>query len=635
MPKINLLSRDIAELIAAGEVIDRPASVVKELVENAIDAGAKNITVETKSGGSVYMRITDDGCGIRKEDVPTAFLRHATSKITAREDLNSIMTLGFRGEALASVAAVAKVEMMTKEKRETLGARYIIEGGEEKLFEDSGCPGGTTIIVRDLFYNVPARRKFLKRDVTESNAVTGIIQKIALSHPEIAFRVIRDNHPDFRSSGDGKLFSAVYSVYGREFADTLREVLPYTLRGVTVSGFTVRPLYSRPNRSFQTFFINGRFVRSVTCSAAIAQAYENLVMSGKFPACVLMLEMPAGIVDVNVHPTKAEVRFSDEKMIFDAVYFAVKNALMEDEKPYEIKLPAAAPHKAALPEDYSRNYTQTAISFRSRDDAQIIAAHEDAEDGEEPEENSGERAREFTPAECGEKQERRGESLTPAPLEEIPPLTADFSYITEAAFVRREEAPAQKAEPEPEIRVLGEVLGTYIIAEAENSLIMIDKHAVHERILFEELKANGGKPSAQLLLAPVRIMPGEEETSALCAAKKRLEEMGFFFDEEEAGGILLTAVPAALSGLDFDALICEIASKVLEARSDLSPAVLDDIRHTAACKAAIKAGDKNAHPELEALAKKVYRSPQLRHCPHGRPVMFAMTKSQIERQFRR
>lgn len=635
MPRINLLSRDIAELIAAGEVIDRPASVIKELVENSIDAGAKNITVEIKNGGSVYMRITDDGCGIPAQDVPTAFLRHATSKIISRGDLDSIMTLGFRGEALASVAAVARVELMTKERSETLGVRYRIEGGEEISREETGCPDGTMIIVRDLFYNIPARRKFLKKDVTEGNAVTGIIQKIALSHPEVAFRVLRDNHPDFRSSGDGKLYSAIYSVYGREFAETLREVTPYTLRGITVSGFTVRPLYSRPNRSFQTFFINGRFVRSATCSAAISQAYDNLVMTGKFPACVLMLEMPAKTVDVNVHPAKAEVRFSDEKVIFDAVFFAVKNALMEDERPYEMKL---AEKKTAEPIKYEPVYTQTAMTFRSRENEDIIANAAEDERENPPE---------APPAPRCENAIAPHVSVTPdeafpIPKDEAPPadispeIPDGFTYITPEAFVKK-AAPCESPKAEEkasEIRVVGEVLGTYIIAEAQDSLILIDKHAAHERILFEELKSSAEKPSAQLLLTPVRIMPGESELSALCSAKDRLEQLGFYF-EAEGNEIVLTAVPAPLSGLDFDALLCEAAQKIIEARNDLSPDVLDDIRHTAACKAAIKAGDKNDLRELEALAKKVYLSPALRHCPHGRPVMFALSRSKIERQFGR
>ena len=327
MPQINVLSKEISELIAAGEVIERPASVIKELVENSIDSGAKHITVEIKNGGATYMRVTDDGCGMSYDDVPKAFLRHATSKITSKSDLDRILTLGFRGEALASVSAVSRVELMTKQPGETFGTLYTIEGSEEVSHEKSGCPDGTTIIIRDLFYNVPARAKFLKKDVTEANAVSQIMQKITLSHPEVAFKMIRDNRMEFNSAGDGELYSAVHAVYGRDFA---RDLIPadYEYSGIHITGFVIKPLYSSANRSFQHFFVNGRYVRSRLCSAALENAYSNMIMTGKFPACVLMIDLPPAAMDVNIHPAKAEVRFTDEKTVSNAVYFAVKNALM-------------------------------------------------------------------------------------------------------------------------------------------------------------------------------------------------------------------------------------------------------------------------------------------------------------------
>lgn len=323
MAEITVLSKDISELIAAGEVIERPASVVKELLENSIDAGASHITVEIKNGGTTYIRITDDGCGIAPDQVPTAFLRHATSKINSKEDLDNILTLGFRGEALASISAVSRVELLTKQKADEYGTSYIIEGGAEVSYEQSGCPDGTTIIIRDIFFNVPARRKFMKRDSAESNAVNSIMQKIILSHPEIAFKLIRDNKTELSSAGDGELYSAVYAVYGRDFSHDMIPV-NYSENGISVKGYVVKPLYSKSNRSFQNFFINGRYVKSVTCSASLEEAYQNLVMTGKYPACVLMIDLPPVTVDVNVHPAKAEVRFSDEKVVFGAVYFAVK-----------------------------------------------------------------------------------------------------------------------------------------------------------------------------------------------------------------------------------------------------------------------------------------------------------------------
>lgn len=337
MPSINLLSQEISELIAAGEVIERPCSVIKELVENSIDSGARHITVEIKNGGTTYMRVTDDGCGMSFDDVPKAFLRHATSKISSKEDLDNILTLGFRGEALASVAAVSRVEVMTKQKDETYGTLYNIEGSVESFHDKGGCPDGTTIIIRELFYNVPARRKFLKKDITESNAVSQILQKITMSHPDIAFKFIRDNRVEFNSSGDGELFSAVYAVYGRDFARDLINV-EYEYGGIRVTGFTVKPLYSKNNRSFQNFFVNGRYVHSKLCSAALENAYENMIMTGKFPACIMMIELPPASMDVNIHPTKAEVRFTDEKTVSDAIFFAVKNALMNDGLIYEFEL---------------------------------------------------------------------------------------------------------------------------------------------------------------------------------------------------------------------------------------------------------------------------------------------------------
>ena len=350
MPEINVLSKEISELIAAGEVIERPASVIKELVENSIDSGARHITVEIKNGGTTYMRVTDDGCGMAFEDVPTAFLRHATSKIITKTDLDNIRTLGFRGEALASVSAVAKVEVMTKRREDTYGTIYSIEGSAETSHDKSGCPDGTTIIIRDLFYNVPARAKFMKKDVTEANAISNIMQKITLSHPSIAFKLIRDNRMEFNSAGDGELFSAVYAIYGRDFA---RDLIPcdYEYNGIHVSGYVIKPLYSRNNRALQNFFVNGRYVRSRLCSAALENAYSNMIMTGKFPACVMMIDLAPSAMDVNIHPAKAEVRFTDEKSVSDAIYFGVKNALMNDGLIYEFEIKPRTDWTAPPPEE--------------------------------------------------------------------------------------------------------------------------------------------------------------------------------------------------------------------------------------------------------------------------------------------
>ena len=337
MSEIKVLSKEVSELIAAGEVIDRPASIIKELLENAIDAGANVITVEIKNGGRTYIRVTDNGKGISKEDLPIAFLRHATSKISVKNDLDSIMTLGFRGEALASICAVSKVDVLTKRPEEDYGTHYVIEGAVEKTCEECGCPDGTTFVVRDIFYNVPARLKFLKKDVSEGNFAADLVTKLTLSHPEISFKFIRDNKVEILTAGDGKIYSAVYSVYGRDFANSMLEV-DYTWQGMHITGFTVKPLSAKPNRRFQNFFVNKRYVKSRACAAALEEAYRNLLMTGKFPACVLYIDIPPNTIDVNVHPTKIEVRFSDEKLMHEAVFFAVKNSLMKNDRPNEMHL---------------------------------------------------------------------------------------------------------------------------------------------------------------------------------------------------------------------------------------------------------------------------------------------------------
>ncbi len=330
MGVINVLDKHVAELIAAGEVVERPASVIKELVENAIDAGAKHITVEIKNGGTTFMRVTDDGCGFLREDVKLAFLRHATSKVREQDDLDHIATLGFRGEALASISAVSRLQLITKSAKEDTGTSYIIEGGEEKSFDDAGCPVGTTFVIRDLFYNIPARAKFLKKDVSEGNTVSNIVDKTALSHPEIAFTFVRDGKQALKTFGDGKLLSAIYAVFGREFATSLIPV-DYQLDGITVSGYVSKPVNSRPNRNMQNFFINGRYVKSRTAMAALEEAFKGSIMVGKFPSCVLNITVPFEVIDVNVHPAKIEVRFVNERPVFDAVYHGVKSALLKND----------------------------------------------------------------------------------------------------------------------------------------------------------------------------------------------------------------------------------------------------------------------------------------------------------------
>ena len=670
MPSINVLSKEISELIAAGEVIERPSSVIKELVENSIDSGAKHITVEIKNGGTTYMRVTDDGCGMSFDDVPKAFLRHATSKISAKEDLDNILTLGFRGEALASVAAVSRVEIMTKQSGQLYGTLYTIEGSAEKSHEESGCPDGTTVIIRDLFYNVPARRKFMKKDVTEANAVSSILQKITMSHPDISFRFIRDNRTEFNSSGDGELFSAIYAVYGRDFA---RDLIPvdYEYEGVHVGGFVIKPLYSKTNRAFQNFFVNGRYVRSRLCAAALENAYTNMIMTGKFPACVLLIDLAPSAMDVNIHPTKAEVRFTNEKSVSDAIYFAVKNAMMKDGLIYEFELKPHTDWTKAAPEQEEmkqQEFLFTPVDKIEETEKKLAEAPAPVYAAPEPVREEPPVTADIEPSPAYDEHEpvqpsapvyekpvvitsvKAAETVTEAAPEAVreeepePEAVEGFSYITQQSFAA---APAPKpAEPEapkesvwtekPKIRVIGEAFGLYIVAEVgEDTMIMIDKHAAHERIIFERLKSRNCRQYSQQLLTGVKVLLTGDEFSALETNQELLADMGFTFDFSEKPCAVATAVPTFIMELDVEDIISEIANNLRMYSHDPQSHMLDDMLHTVACKSAIKGNDKNDIAELQSLAEQVYFDERIRHCPHGRPVMFTMTKSNISHQFKR
>ncbi len=683
MPHINVLSKEIAELIAAGEVIERPSSVIKELVENSIDSGARHITVEIKNGGATFMRVSDDGCGMAFDDVPTAFLRHATSKIITKDDLDNISTLGFRGEALASISAVARVEVMTKQEDETYGTLYCIEGSTETAHEKSGCPDGTTIMIRDLFYNVPARAKFMKKDVTEANAVSQIMQKITLSHPGIAFKMIRDNRTEFSSAGDGELFSAVYAIYGRDFA---RDLIPvdYEYNGVKVSGYVIKPLYSKTNRAFQNFFVNGRYVRSRLCSSALENAYTNMIMTGKFPACILMIDLPPASMDVNIHPSKAEVRFTDEKTVSDAVFFAVKNALMNDGLIYEFQLKPKVDW--TKPAEEPQEMVQQEFMFTPVDE--IAKKEQEMKAAEAVRVPAPERPAPSAPARPAapvvtspvrvpvtETTEEEGIAETaglqafsgytrpepekpahtepeiPAPTEpareaapapEPPSAVEGFRYITSESFTKHEEpAPVQEAptdplrEEFPDIHIIGEAFGLYVIAESGDKMIIIDKHAAHERIIFERLKSRNCRQYSQKLLTGVKVLLTADEASAIADNEELLADLGFTFDLTDAPYVTATAVPTFIMELDMEDIICEVAENLRLHKQSPQSGVLDDMLHTVACKSAIKANDKNTPEEMKALAEQVCYDERIRHCPHGRPVMFTMTKYNIDHQFKR
>lgn len=649
MPVINVLDPSVSELIAAGEVIERPASVIKELIENSIDAGARHILVEIKDGGTSFMRIVDDGCGMAAEDVPTAFLRHATSKISAKDDLDSILTLGFRGEALASVAAVARVTVMTKRREDAYGTRYEIAGTDAGEPEECGCPDGTTLVIKDLFFNVPARRKFMKRDAAEGAAVSQIVQKIAISHPEIAFRFIRDNKPLFYTDGAGSLLSVIHAVYGREFAAGLMPV-DSEIDGIRVHGYAVKPLYSRPNRSFQTFFVNTRYVRSRVLTTALESAYDNLVMVGKFPACVLLLEMPPDTLDVNIHPAKAEVRFSDEKRVINALYFAVKNAMMAEGLIYELKAPERDWH-AGAPEPV---YEQKPLLAEPERPAPVQNAP--AQPPVQPRE----------PLPAGNMPFGLPETAAPAPepprpsafADRTPPVmpirSEDFPVIDASDDVQefpREEAPAPQTyippqpppapaqelqtEPFPDVKVVGELFANYILAQSGETFIIIDKHAAHERVIFERLRKENCRQYRQMLLEPCRVLLTMDEFTVMEENTALLERLGFTFDFSRKPFAVATAAPIFFDGLDLDEIVQELAHNLFLGKVNPQSHALDDMLHEMACKSAIKANDRNSTEELQALAERVCNDESIRHCPHGRPVMFTMSKYNLERQFRR
>ncbi len=638
MPKINLLPKSIAELIAAGEVVERPASIVKEAVENSIDAGAKNITVEIQHGGITYIRITDNGCGISAADVPKAFLRHATSKIEKAVDLDSISTLGFRGEALAATSAVSRVELFTKTEDENFGTHYKIEGGEEVLNEETGCPDGTTLIVRDLFYNTPARMKFLKKDVTEGTAVSAVIERQALAHPEISFKLIRDGKQTLATSGDGKLRSAVYSVLGREISTTLIPV-NLTLDGVSVDGLICKPINCRASRAYQFTFLNGRYVQSGTVTAAVEQAYKNSAMVGKFPVFALCVNVPFEMVDVNVHPAKTQIRFSDEKRIFTAVYNAVKNGIFSGDTRPEIAVEKPKRNNTFL-NMTAEEYRQTAVKMTSQDKPAEQKLPTDLKyEVKAPLKLNSDKTpfflrdefkpkvvqNDFKPSYDAPKPQVKSVDIAVEINEKQIPETKP--QITEKPIEDTEYS------PENEIKLIGEAFNTYIAVQKGESIFLIDKHAAHERILFNRLKENQ-KIEVQQLLIPVTVKLIDDEYSAVVNNLDLLSDYGFEIEDFGNETVLVRALPAMLKGEDAENIICE-AAQSLSRKGSVQLDAVDDILHTVACKAAIKAGYITSDTEKLNLAVKVLGDKNVMYCPHGRPVAFEIKKTEIEKYFGR
>lgn len=666
MGKINILEKHVAELIAAGEVVERPASVVKELVENSIDAGASVVTVEIKNGGVSLIRVTDNGSGIAREDVPAAFLRHATSKMAVKDDLDSIATLGFRGEALASIAAMARVNLLTRTAEEELGTSCLIEGGDMQPPEDAGCPVGTTLLVRDLFFNTPARMKFLKKDVVEGNAVAAVIDNMALSHPEVSIRLIRDGREALHTPGDGKLQSTIYSVFGKEFASSLIPV-DYTYEKIHVYGAICLPRAARASRSMQRFFINGRSIRSRTAMAALEEAYKGSIMVGKFPACVLHMQLSFSAVDVNVHPSKLEVRFADERPVFNAVFHAVKSALLAGDRPKEMQLkpqpspfedhsvyrrepvveqtvlapakkvtpPAASSWLSSILDDEPATQTNR-LSDSAADLTWQVKKAEPVKPAEKTAESqSFQTENEFLESIAVETPPLP-ETAPPAPIDE--PAAEEPDAKQEIESTQPEESVSVEVETKEEkvFRVIGEAFSTYIFVQyGPDSVVVIDKHAAHERMLYNKLREENGNTYAQTLLAPVPVTLEKNEYAAVLQHLPVLSKMGFEAEDFGDGTILLRTAPLNLGAQDAADALMEIASYLVQNKNDLSTEHQDWIYHNVACRAAIKGGDKSSDYELTRFVKMLLEQPEVRYCPHGRPVYIILKKRELEKQFGR
>lgn len=632
MPKIKVLPKEIAELIAAGEVVERPASVIKELMENAIDAGSSSVTVEIKNGGITYIRVTDNGCGISREDIRNAFISHATSKISTRDDLYAIGTLGFRGEALASIAAVSNVEVLTRTTEEETGTRYCISAGEETLVDDAGCPFGTTIVVRDLFFNTPARMKFLKKDVSEANAVAGIVDKIALSNPDVSIRFIREGKSALFTSGSGDLKTAAYEIFGKDFADGLIEA-DYSFESVKISGLVSKPTKSRPNRNMQFFFVNGRLVKSGTVSAALSEAYKNSIMVGKFPYCVLNITTAPGLVDVNVHPAKIEVRFANERTVFSAVYYAAKNALEHRDEAPKVTIPRTA--QTELFEPVRPKTEQMRLPEKQPDFWNRMSSSE-YRSAQQPEKPTYQQpvAREdiITVASPDKKPETADSEPSTiqhfldaqrAKKEETAVIEADIRpELSEKAATLPDEKPEETARAldtavdekpaELPVTVIGEAFKTYIIVQQGESIFLVDKHAAHERMLFNELVKNDSKRSTQMLLTPITVTLSKEEYSSVLDNLDMLMQAGFAVEDFGYSVVIVRECPMEISADEVADVVAELAGYLVENRQKLISEKKEWLFSLMACKAAIKGGMYTTEYERELFIKRLFASPEIR-----------------------
>ena len=667
---INILDFSVANLIA--EVVDRPASVVKELLENAIDAGATAIEVEIRRGGVSYIRVTDNGSGMSKDDAELCILRHATSKIKDAEDLERILTLGFRGEALAAISAVSDMTITTTRTEDKTGTEVVCSAGRIVGVSDAGAKNGTTMVVRDLFYNVPARRKFLKRDQSEGMAVTAVLEKIALSHPEISFKMLSDGSVKLQTSGDKKLYNAIYALLGRDFASKLIAVRSKS-EAVEVFGYIGRPDNARANRNYQNFFINGRYVKSRTATAALEQAYASFMESEKFPCCVLNVVIHPSLVDVNIHPTKLEVKFSSEKTVFDAIYLACRNALLNDTTRPEMQLEKKSIDPKAI-ETYNRftpvydrmdggRFEQTKIDAPSPEESPAggekapSAPYDDlpfifgdiakAADGIGQENRPADAGRKepILPPDAFSFEPKTDLAAGGEKTDAAPPAGKADADITKPDFPVPEKTAAEPKEekesagtPDVPFKLLGVAFETYILAEVGNKLLMIDKHAAHERLLFEKMKKNmaaGQNRFVQLLLVPETVYVGTAEKAAVLEYEAELKSAGFVFEPD---AVKLLGIPGMLDKEEAKTLFAQTVSALASGEGDAEVSranAFEKCLYTASCKAAMKGSRHDDDAHLEYIVKELLRLPDIRYCPHGRPVAFEIPKGSIENKFKR
>ena len=639
MAVIRTLSPHVADLIAAGEVVERPASVVKELLENAVDAGAKTVTVEIQHGGVTFIRVTDDGCGMAPDDAETAFLRHATSKIRSEEDLGQIGTMGFRGEALAAISSVTRIELMTRTAGSTAGTSLRLEAGVVTERSEVGCPVGTTIVVRDLFYNTPARMKFLKRDSVEGSAVTACVQKQAVAHPEVSIRLIRDGQEAIRTAGDGDLRGAIYAVLGRA---TALEMVPVSSgwEKLKLTGFVTKPTATRGNRAHQMFYVNNRPVVSNLLISAFEQAYANQLMQGRFPGCVLHLSVPAEAVDVNVHPAKTEVKFLSEQDVFDCVRYGVQAALQNDTARPEMRFSQAPTQKPAPKSNFYQS--MTAADYRA-----FAEALKEKTPAVKPEVAKAILTPQEKPKNQPLPQWKPAESPKVAENIELPflppvdtPKAAETVPVSIPVIPKAEPAPVEPEQQRIELpgqdwTFIGEVLNTYLIVQEGETVLFIDKHAAHERILFEKFRAQTAPIMPQVLMSPISAHFDRQDAAMLLEHAEELAELGYELDDFGDDTILIRSIPSDIDVSDAVQTLEELCTDLSEGKAADGQALRDTMLHTVACKAAIKAGWRTGKEEQLSLCREVLTRDDIRYCPHGRPVCISLTKSQLERQFKR